>query len=71
MPVVERSSLSWSAILKVVLAIFLPPAAVIWHQGCTIDLLWNVLLTFLGWIPGMIHAMWILTKPSKLQVSNV
>ncbi|CAG8764392.1 3295_t:CDS:1, partial [Dentiscutata erythropus] len=36
---------------EVILAIFLPPVAVFLKRGCSTDLLINILLTLLGWIP--------------------
>lgn len=44
--------LTWSDIFKVILAIILPPIAVAWERGLSIDLLINILLTILGYIPG-------------------
>lgn len=42
---------------KIFWAVFLPPIAVILHRGCfNLTVLLNICLTFLGWIPGIIHA---------------
>ncbi|KIM80741.1 hypothetical protein PILCRDRAFT_72817, partial [Piloderma croceum F 1598] len=38
-------------------AIILPPLGVFLERGCGADLLINILLTILGWIPGIIHGM--------------
>lgn len=52
--VVQVEALTWRGIFKTILAIFLPPLAVAWHRGLfTVDFLINVLLTILGYIPGM------------------
>ena len=45
---------------KVVIAIFLPPVAVLLERGCGADLLINILLTLLGHIPGVIHAIYLI-----------
>ncbi|PMD12583.1 hypothetical protein NA56DRAFT_652392 [Hyaloscypha hepaticicola] len=37
------------------LAIFLPPLAVFFKRGCNADFLINILLSILGWIPGVIR----------------
>lgn len=29
-------------------------------RGCNADLLINILLTILGWIPGVLHAWWVI-----------
>ena len=47
-------------ICKVVIAIFLPPIAVLLERGCGVDLVINILLTLLGHIPGVIHAIYLI-----------
>ncbi|KAF8902046.1 hypothetical protein CPB84DRAFT_1846465 [Gymnopilus junonius] len=42
-------------ICKILLAILLPPLGVFLERGCGADLLINILLTILGYIPGIIH----------------
>jgi uncharacterized membrane protein YqaE (UPF0057 family) len=44
------------------LAFILPPLGVFLERGCNSDLLINVLLTCLGWFPGIIHALYIIFK---------
>lgn len=44
-------------VLMVLLAIILPPAAVLIETGCSLAFVLNILLTILGWIPGCIHAL--------------
>ncbi|KAJ7740703.1 hypothetical protein DFH07DRAFT_838839 [Mycena maculata] len=51
-----------SDILKIIVAIILPPLGVFLERGCGADLLINILLTILGWIPGVIHALYIILK---------
>ncbi|KAK3045640.1 hypothetical protein LTR09_012794 [Extremus antarcticus] len=45
-----------------VIAIFLPPVAVVLRRGCGADLLINILLCLLGWIPGVFHAWYVVIK---------
>ncbi|KAJ5875300.1 UPF0057-domain-containing protein [Penicillium subrubescens] len=40
-----------------ILAVFLPPLAVLLRRGCGADFYVNILLTLLGDIPGIIHAL--------------
>ncbi|KAK4068702.1 uncharacterized protein Triagg1_7062 [Trichoderma aggressivum f. europaeum] len=54
--------LSFSDICKILLAILLPPIGVFLERGCGADLLINILLTILGYIPGIIHALYIILK---------
>ncbi|KZS97093.1 UPF0057-domain-containing protein [Sistotremastrum niveocremeum HHB9708] len=51
-----------SDILLIIVAIIFPPAAAAFITGCSCDLLINILLTILGYIPGHIHAFWLIYK---------
>ncbi|KAI1133467.1 hypothetical protein F5Y10DRAFT_260348 [Nemania abortiva] len=46
-----------SDICKIILAIILPPLGVFLERGCGADFLINILLTILGYFPGIIHAL--------------
>ncbi len=54
-------------IARFLLAIVLPPLAVFLNSGISSALLINVLLTLLGWVPGIIHAVWVLQKTEERQ----
>lgn len=43
-----------------VFAILFPPIGVLIYDGCGCDLLINICLTLLGFLPGIIHAMYII-----------
>jgi len=47
-------------ILKIIAAIFLPPLGVALEVGLTKHFIINVILTILGFIPGIIHALWVI-----------
>ncbi|KZT26303.1 plasma membrane proteolipid 3 [Neolentinus lepideus HHB14362 ss-1] len=47
---------------QIFFAIFVPPIGVFLERGCGADLLINILLTILGYIPGIIHALYIILK---------
>ena len=49
-------------LLLIILAIFLPPIAVFLKSGVGKDLLINILLCLLFYVPGIIHALWVCTK---------
>jgi uncharacterized membrane protein YqaE (UPF0057 family) len=49
-------------ILRIVCAIFLPPLGVFLQTGISTQLLINVFLTLLGYIPGIVHAVWIIAR---------
>lgn len=49
-------------ILRVILSILLPPIGVLMQVGLTGHFFLNILLTLLGYIPGLIHAVWIIAR---------
>jgi uncharacterized membrane protein YqaE (UPF0057 family) len=51
-----------SDICKILLAIILPPVGVFLERGCGGDFFINILLTILGYLPGIIHALYIILK---------
>jgi uncharacterized membrane protein YqaE (UPF0057 family) len=48
--------------IRIVLAIFLPPVGVFLQVGLGGQFWLNVLLTLLGYIPGIVHAVWIIAR---------
>jgi uncharacterized membrane protein YqaE (UPF0057 family) len=46
-------------ILKIILAIFLPPVAAFMQVGATAHFWINILATLCFGVPGMIHALWL------------
>ncbi|KAK8159088.1 hypothetical protein IWX90DRAFT_421034 [Phyllosticta citrichinensis] len=53
---------STSDICLYFLALFLPPLSVFFKRGCGADFCINIALTILGWLPGVIHAWWIVSR---------
>ena len=49
-------------LIKLVAAILLPPLGVFLEVGIKGQFWLNVLLTLLGYIPGIIHAVWIIAR---------
>ncbi|PWN98944.1 hypothetical protein FA09DRAFT_291682, partial [Tilletiopsis washingtonensis] len=57
-----------SDILLCLVAILFPPAAAAFVAGCcSCDMLINICLTLLGYIPGHIHAFWLIYKQMKAE----
>lgn len=48
--------------IKIILAILLPPLGVFLEVGLKGHFWLNVLLTLLGFIPGIIHALYVILK---------
>ena len=52
-------------IVKILLAIFLPPVAAAVQVGISTHFWINIILTLLGGIPGMVHALWLVLTDRK------
>jgi len=57
-----RPGANVSNLVRILLAIFLPPIAVLVTEGIGLQFLLNILLTILGIVPGMVHALWIIMR---------
>lgn len=49
-------------LIRILLAIILPPLGVFLEVGLGKSFWINVILTILGWLPGVIHAIYIIGK---------
>ena len=49
-------------IIRIIAAILLPPLGVFLQVGLGRAFWINILLTLLGFLPGIIHAIWIIAK---------
>ena len=49
-------------VLRIILAILLPPVAVLLTTGLSLQFLLNIVLTILGYVPGLVHAIWIIAR---------
>lgn len=47
-------------IVKVIAAILLPPLGVALEVGVGMHFFLSILLTVLGWLPGVIHALYVI-----------
>lgn len=47
-------------IIRIIVAIFLPPLGVFLQVGIGKSFWINILLTLLGYIPGIVHAVWVI-----------
>jgi uncharacterized membrane protein YqaE (UPF0057 family) len=53
------------AIIKILLAIFLPPVAAFLQVGLGLHFWLNIVLTLLGGLPGVVHALWLIVADKK------
>ena len=53
------------SIVRILLAIFIPPLAAILQVWLSKHLIINIVLCFFGGLPGMIHALWLVMSDVK------
>lgn len=49
-------------VLRVFFSVLIPPLGVFLEVGLGGQFWLNVLLTLLGYVPGLVHAIWIIAK---------
>ncbi|ATI44051.1 YqaE/Pmp3 family membrane protein (plasmid) [Pacificitalea manganoxidans] len=49
-------------IIRIIIAILLPPLGVFLQEGLGKHFWINIILTILGYVPGIIHAIYIIIK---------
>lgn len=59
---VSSDSASGSDIIMIILAVLLPPIAVALRHGIGKSFLINLVLTILGYVPGLVHAVWVVAR---------
>lgn len=58
----QTPTMDSSKIIAYIIAIILPPLSVLMTRGVGMDLLINIVLCIFGYIPGMLHAAYIVSK---------
>ena len=48
--------------VRIILSLILPPVGVFLQVGFGLHFWLNILLTLLGYFPGLLHAIWIITR---------
>tara|TARA_R110002072_G_C7853086_1_gene525855 strand:+ start:514 stop:672 length:159 start_codon:yes stop_codon:yes gene_type:complete len=49
-------------VIRIILSILLPPLGVFLQVGIGLQFWINILLTLLGYVPGVLHAVWIIAR---------
>ena len=49
-------------VFRILLSILLPPLGVFLQVGIGLHFWLNILLTLLGYFPGLIHAIWVILR---------
>lgn len=59
---VKPKSSTIADVLRIILAIILPPVGVFLQVGLGMHFWLNIILTLCGYVPGLVHAVWIIAK---------
>lgn len=49
-------------VIRIILSVLIPPLGVFLQVGLGLQFWLNILLTLLGYIPGLVHAIWIIAR---------
>ena len=49
-------------LIRVILSVIIPPLGVFLQVGIGLQFWINIVLTLLGYIPGVVHAVWIIAR---------
>ena len=49
-------------VVRILCAIILPPLGVLLQVGLGLHFWLNILLTLLGYVPGIVHAVWVVLR---------
>lgn len=49
-------------VVRIILAVLIPPLGVFLKVGLGLHFWLNIVLTLLGYIPGLVHAIWIIAR---------
>ncbi|NCT41467.1 MAG: YqaE/Pmp3 family membrane protein [Alphaproteobacteria bacterium] len=60
MPLARTNDSLLSDVIKIILAVILPPLGVFFEVGLTKHFWINIILTIFGFVPGIIHAVYII-----------
>lgn len=54
-------------VIRIILALLIPPVAAFLTVGIGLHFWLNILLSIFFWVPGMIHAIWLVVKNASEQ----
>ncbi len=49
-------------LIRIILSVIIPPLGVFLQVGVGLHFWINIVLTLLGYFPGLIHAIWVIVK---------
>lgn len=62
MPLVRTTESATSDLFLIIIAIILPPLAMLIETGLGKQFLINLVLTMIGFVPGVVHAVYVIAR---------
>ena len=63
----DEAKLKELNIVAIILAVVMPPLGVLFKEGANRQLAINVVLTLLGWLPGVLHAIYVILRSGQIK----
>ena len=54
--------MSFADLIRVIFSVIIPPLGVFFQEGLGKHFWLSILLTLLGYVPGLVHAIWIIAR---------
>jgi len=54
--------MSLADFIRVIFSVIIPPLGVFFQEGLGMHFWLSILLTILGYVPGLVHAIWIIAR---------
>jgi uncharacterized membrane protein YqaE (UPF0057 family) len=54
-------------LIRIILSVIVPPVGVFLKVGLGLQFWLNILLTLFGYIPGLVHAIWIIAQDNRVR----
>ncbi|SFV37584.1 Uncharacterized membrane protein YqaE, homolog of Blt101, UPF0057 family [Devosia crocina] len=61
-PLLAERGQSRMDVIRIILSVIIPPIGVFLQVGLGLHFWLNILLTLLGYFPGLIHAVWVILR---------
>ena len=56
------NAMSLADLIRVVFSVIIPPLGVFFQEGLGLHFWISIVLTLLGYVPGLVHAIWIIAR---------
>ena len=58
-------------VVRIILSVLIPPLGVFFKVGFGMHFWINIVLTILGYVPGLVHAVWVVATKKQLRRRSI